>query len=115
VVHAAGDQWLRGPAPSDLKVIVVDIDRASIDALSHLAVAAGDDGAARRGGGDRASSGRYRRSAHWQMRQAKPTVAEVDMRASFGSRLSMALDNNERSNRGGAGGIIGDFLSTGKK
>jgi len=33
VVHAAGDQWLRGPAPSDLKVIVVDIDRASIDAL----------------------------------------------------------------------------------
>jgi hypothetical protein len=33
VVHAAGDQWLRRPAPSDLKVIVVDIDRASIDAL----------------------------------------------------------------------------------
>jgi hypothetical protein len=32
-VHAAGDQWLRGPAPSDLKVIVVDIDRASIDTL----------------------------------------------------------------------------------
>jgi CHASE2 domain-containing sensor protein len=33
VVHAAGDQWLRRPAPSDLKVIVVDIDRASIDAV----------------------------------------------------------------------------------
>jgi CHASE2 domain len=33
VVHAAGDQWLRLPAPSDLKVIVVDIDCASIDAL----------------------------------------------------------------------------------
>jgi len=33
VVHAVGDQWLRRPAPSDLKVIVVDIDRASIDAL----------------------------------------------------------------------------------
>jgi CspA family cold shock protein len=33
VVHAAGDQWLRRPAPSDPKVIVVDIDRASIDAL----------------------------------------------------------------------------------
>src|SRR5258705_677005 len=33
VVHDAGDQWLRRPAPSDLKVIVVDIDRASIDAL----------------------------------------------------------------------------------
>ncbi len=51
------------------------------------------------------SSGRYRRSARWQMRQAKPamlTVAEVDMRASFGSRLSMAIDKNERSNRGGA-------------
>jgi CHASE2 domain-containing sensor protein len=30
---AAGDQWLRRPAPSDLKVIVVDIDRGSIDAL----------------------------------------------------------------------------------
>src|SRR6266478_8771622 len=30
---AAGDQWLRRPAPSDLKVIVVDIDRASIDAV----------------------------------------------------------------------------------
>ena len=43
-----------GPAPSDLKVIVVDIDRASIDALGHLAVAAGDDGAARRGGALRA-------------------------------------------------------------
>ena len=27
----------------------------------------------------------------------------------------MAIDNNERSNRGGAGGIIGDFLSTGKE
>jgi hypothetical protein len=52
------------------------------------------------------------------MRQAKPamlTVAEVDMRASFGSRLSMALDNDERSNRGGAAGIIGDFLSIGKE
>ena len=39
------------------------------------------------------------------MRQAKPamlTVAEVDMRASFGSQLSMAIDKNERSNRGGA-------------
>src|SRR6266478_6041642 len=33
VVQAAGDQWLRRPAPSDLKVIVVDIDRAAIDAL----------------------------------------------------------------------------------
>jgi hypothetical protein len=33
VVQAAGDQWLRRPAPSDLKVIVVDIDRASIDTL----------------------------------------------------------------------------------
>jgi len=33
VVHAAGDQWLRRPALSDLKVIVVDIDCASIDAL----------------------------------------------------------------------------------
>jgi hypothetical protein len=32
-IELAGDQWLRGPAPSDLKVIVVDIDRASIDAL----------------------------------------------------------------------------------
>jgi hypothetical protein len=50
----AGDQWLRRPARSDLKVIVVDIDRASIDALG-LAVAAGHDGAARRGGGDRAA------------------------------------------------------------
>src|ERR1700747_2654975 len=29
----AGDQPLRRPVPSDLKVIVVDIDRASIDAL----------------------------------------------------------------------------------
>lgn len=36
------------------------------------------------------------------------------MRASFGSRLSMAIDNDERSNRGGAGGITGDFLSIGK-
>ena len=42
------------------------------------------------------------------------TVAEVDMRASFGSRLSMAIDKNERSNRGGTGGMIGDFLSIGK-
>ena len=33
MVHAAGDQWLRRPALSDLKVIVVDIDCASIDAL----------------------------------------------------------------------------------
>jgi hypothetical protein len=49
-VQAAGDQWLRRPAPSDLKVIVVDIDRASIDALGLLAEAAGDDGAAGRGG-----------------------------------------------------------------
>ena len=32
-IELAGDQWLRRPAPSDLKVIVVDIDRASIDAL----------------------------------------------------------------------------------
>ena len=50
------------------------------------------------------------------MRQAKPmlTVAEMDMRASFGSRLSMALDDNERSNRGGPGETIGDFLSIGK-
>ena len=52
-IELAGDQWLRRPAPSDLKVIVVDIDRASIDALGTLAVAAGDDGAAGRGGGDR--------------------------------------------------------------
>jgi adenylate cyclase len=29
----AGDKQLRRPVPSDLKVIVVDIDRASIDAL----------------------------------------------------------------------------------
>jgi CHASE2 domain-containing sensor protein len=29
----AGDQPLRGPVVSDLKVMVVDIDRASIDAL----------------------------------------------------------------------------------
>ena len=27
----------------------------------------------------------------------------------------MVIDNNERSNRGGAGGIIGDFLSIGKE
>ena len=27
----------------------------------------------------------------------------------------MAIGNNERSNRGGTGGIIGDFLSTGKE
>ena len=27
----------------------------------------------------------------------------------------MALDNDERSNRGGAGGMIGDFLSIGKE
>src|SRR5262245_9177146 len=32
-IELAADQWLRQPAPSDLKVIVVDIDRASIDAL----------------------------------------------------------------------------------
>src|SRR5258707_8395466 len=32
-IELAGDQWLRRPAPSDLKVIVVDIDRASIEAL----------------------------------------------------------------------------------
>jgi adenylate cyclase len=32
-IELAGDQWLRRPAPSDLKVIVVDIDRASIDTL----------------------------------------------------------------------------------
>ena len=32
-IELAGDQWLCRPAPSDLKVIVVDIDRASIDAL----------------------------------------------------------------------------------
>ena len=32
-IELAGDHWLRRPAPSDLKVIVVDIDRASIDAL----------------------------------------------------------------------------------
>ena len=51
------------------------------------------------------------------MREAKTamlTVAEVDMRASFGSRLSMAIDKNERSNRGGASGIIGYFFSIGK-
>jgi adenylate cyclase len=32
-IELAGDQWLRRPVPPDLKVIVVDIDRASIDAL----------------------------------------------------------------------------------
>jgi adenylate cyclase len=32
-IELAGDQWLRRPAPSDLKVIVVDIDRTSIDTL----------------------------------------------------------------------------------
>ena len=32
-IELAGDQWLRRPAPSDLKVIVIDIDRESIDAL----------------------------------------------------------------------------------
>ena len=32
-IELAGDQWVHRPAPSDLKVIVVDIDRASIDAL----------------------------------------------------------------------------------
>src|SRR5262245_18309715 len=32
-IELAADQWLRQPAPSDLKVIVVDIDRASVDAL----------------------------------------------------------------------------------
>jgi adenylate cyclase len=32
-IELAGHQWLRRPATSDLKVIVVDIDRASIDAL----------------------------------------------------------------------------------
>jgi adenylate cyclase len=32
-IELASDQWLRRPAPSDLKVIVVDVDRASIDAL----------------------------------------------------------------------------------
>jgi len=30
-------------------------------------------------------------------------------------KLSMIIDNTERSNRGGAGGIIEDFLSTGKE
>ena len=35
-IELAGDQWLRRPVPSDLKVIVVDIDRASIDALGLL-------------------------------------------------------------------------------
>jgi hypothetical protein len=29
-------------------------------------------------------------------------------------KASMGIDNNERSKRGGAGGIIGDFLSIGK-
>src|SRR5258707_7191365 len=32
-IELAGDQWVHRPAPSDLKVIVVDIDRASIEAL----------------------------------------------------------------------------------
>src|SRR5579864_652034 len=32
-IDLAGAQWLRRPAPSDLKVIVVDVDRPSIDAL----------------------------------------------------------------------------------
>ena len=32
-LELAEDQWLRRPAPPDLKVIVVDIDRASIDTL----------------------------------------------------------------------------------
>lgn len=32
-IELACDQWLHRPAPSDLKVIVVDIDRASIDAV----------------------------------------------------------------------------------
>jgi len=27
----------------------------------------------------------------------------------------MGIDSDERSNRGGAGGIIGDYLSTGKE
>ncbi|HLZ05285.1 MAG TPA: adenylate/guanylate cyclase domain-containing protein [Bradyrhizobium sp.] len=34
-IELAGGQWLRRPAPSDLKVIVVDIDRRSIDALGE--------------------------------------------------------------------------------
>ncbi|HZV05574.1 MAG TPA: adenylate/guanylate cyclase domain-containing protein [Gemmataceae bacterium] len=32
-IELSGDQWLRRPPPSDLKVIVIDIDRRSIDAL----------------------------------------------------------------------------------
>jgi adenylate cyclase len=32
-IELASDQWLRKPAPSDQRVIVVDIDRRSIDAL----------------------------------------------------------------------------------
>ena len=32
-IELAGDEWLRRPATSDLKVIVVDIDRASFDTL----------------------------------------------------------------------------------
>ena len=32
-----------------------------------------------------------------------------------GKKLSMVVVNNERSNRGGAGGIIGYFLSIGKE
>src|SRR6267378_3017192 len=53
-IELAGDQWLRRPAPSDLKVIVVDIDRASIDALG-TGPWPRETGAARRGGGDRAA------------------------------------------------------------
>jgi hypothetical protein len=30
-------------------------------------------------------------------------------------KASMGIDSNERSNRGGAGGIIGDFLTIGKE
>jgi hypothetical protein len=32
-----------------------------------------------------------------------------------GKVVSMGIDSDERSNRGGAGGIIGDYLSTGKE
>ncbi len=32
-IELAIDQWLRRPAPSDLKLIVVDIDRATVDAV----------------------------------------------------------------------------------
>jgi hypothetical protein len=52
---AAATNGLRRPAPSDLKVIVVDIDCASIDALGTWPWPREDDGAARRGGGDRAA------------------------------------------------------------